>query len=164
MGEITTREKIEKLEYKINRFDGFYENINNKGNAFLTINTIIIAGIAALLGSDITLSCFMKVLVVLISITGMLSITCTLLAILPYRKTNSKSMLYYGSIAKQSENQFKTDFDSTNHNTDLDDKISQVYVLAVGLDSKFKKLTTAGILIGLELLFGIILIILNSLN
>ncbi len=164
MENITTKEKIEKLEYKISRFDGFYENVNNKGNTFLTINTIIIAGIAAFLGSDITLCWYMKVLVLLISISGILSITFTLLAILPYRKTNSKSMLFYGSIAKQSETQFKIAFDTTSHNTDLEDKISQAYVLAVGLDRKFRKLTIAGILIGFELLFGIILIILNSLN
>ncbi len=41
---ISTEEKIEILKHTIDRYDHYFDSINNKGNLFLTLNTFLLGG------------------------------------------------------------------------------------------------------------------------
>lgn len=148
---------LDHLKFCIERSDHYYDTINNKGAFFLGLNTFILGGIIAVYSSSLH---FLKDLLLtniclnVIVLFGIVSIGYTLLSIIPYLKSNSTSIFFFGEIANRSANDFLKILDQNG--SDLKDTYAQQAVeLSKGLDYKFNKQKIAGILILLEFLLMI---------
>ena len=162
--------KIENQKYIINRLDNYIESSQTKSNLYLTLNTIILAGIITLISTKI--NCFSMVLNILlgiISIISLISIIQTLKVINPYLKKSSngnKSILFFNDIESINNNEYYKNVCEKSKESLLEDLTEQSHILAKGLNSKYKILSTIGWLIGTEffLLFIWILLFLITKN
>ncbi len=164
-----TISKNEKLKFIIERYDKYYENINSKGNVYLTINTFILAGTIAgfytlndkfHFGAAILLMFFFSVA------SNFCSVGYTLLAIKPHLNTKNDnadgSALFFGDVADYHANQYENIWRDMNDEIWHKDIKKQACLLATGLKKKFNLLVYATWFIGAQLFFiatfGIILL------
>jgi ABC-type phosphate transport system permease subunit len=156
-------DKHEYLKFSIERFDHYFESVNNKGALFLAVNTFIVGGLIALylsIRSAVDCGVWINTIYALIVLFGIVSILLTLLAGIPFLSNPNNSVLYFGSIASKSVAEFKAQVHAQTLQTLEDDYIEQVHILAFGLRRKFRKLRYASHLIFLEFILAIPLIIL----
>ena len=133
----------EHLKFLIERFDHYYDSVNNKGNAMLVINTFSIGGLAAFytaLQNDVNWSSGLKAYGILLCLLWTVSLSLTSWALLPYRKSASNSLIFFGGISNLSETVFLNRVSSQNDEDLVKDMQHQVYYLARGLALKFKLL------------------------
>jgi hypothetical protein len=161
----------EHSTFLINRYDHYFDTVNNKGQFYLGLNTFLIGGLGAayllLRQQQICSNCLDIMLVLLFSIS-FVSIFFTLRAILPYLKSGNKptytSIIFFGSVASLTQEQFvqKT---NTISEADLEnDLIIQTYQLAKGLAQKFERLKFAGFFLALEFFLLIPFLIILFIN
>ena len=142
--------KIEMLKHTIDRYDHYYDSINNKGNLFLTLNTFLVGGIITgyynikdLFKND----CMMLFLVIVSLIFCLSSIIYTIYAILPYLNNKAGningSLLFFGNVSNLSLANFKKMYDNLDERKAYDDFVEQAHLLSIGLEKKFQKLKTA---------------------
>lgn len=147
---ISISEKIEMLKHSIDRYDHYYDSINNKGNLFLTLNTFLLGGILTgyyslkenLVGqNDIIFFVWIGLAFCFFSVTA------TLWAIIPYVTKQADcvngSALNFNNVANLSYASFKRMYDDLDENKKLEDYIEQTHLLAIGLQKKFSKLKYA---------------------
>lgn len=154
------KEKLsEHGKFIIERFDHYYDSINNKGNFFLTINTFLIGVIVSgytFLQEKLKLDNTIQWLIAILALLGLVSIVFTIWAILPYLKSGNrkkyKSLLFFGSISEYSEIEFIKAFNENTDEAIRQDISRQIYTLAKGLNKKFARLKVAGIFLILEFL------------
>ena len=152
------KQKIEHLKYCIDRFDHYYEGINNKASFFLGLNTFILGGLlAGYFSVNEVKNCgnWFQLNLIIVCALGALSIVMTLLTINPYLKSKNKSVIYYGAIATEKYDEYKDMLQQLDEITLYKDFSKQSHILAGGLQSKFRKLKIAGFLI----LFQVLLLI-----
>lgn len=145
------KEKYEHAKFIIERFDHYYDGVNNKGTFYIGLNTFIFGGICVgylSLHDKVDANFVFWALFDGLIICNALSIFFTVLAIMPFLKDNQHkeelpSLVYFGGIAKHELAHYKEKFLNANTNGMLDDLVQQVYCLATGLDSKYKKLKKA---------------------
>lgn len=139
--------KYEHAKFIIERFDHYYDTVNNKGAFYIGVNTFIFSGVCA---GYITLHDKMKshigdwewfVLGLLLTCC-IASTISTIMAIRPYSKDNhahdgAASLMYFGGIAKHELNHFKEKFTALNDSAILNDAMQQMHSLAKGLNRKF---------------------------
>jgi hypothetical protein len=148
-------EKIEMLKHTMDRYDHYYDTINNKGNLFLTLNTFLLAGIITGFYSiketvvhrfDILFFIWLGLIFCL------LSIGFTLWAIIPYlnKQTDSVdgSVINFGNVSNISFTSFKKMYEGNTETRRFEDYLQQVYLLALGLQRKFCRLQIATYLLG----------------
>lgn len=147
---ISIEEKIEMLKHSIDRYDHYFDSINNKGNLFLTLNTFLLGGIITgyysikdnIVGQN-DLIFFVWIALILC----LLSIGATLQAIIPYVNKQADcvngSVLNFNNVANLSYASFKRMYEDLTEIKKYDDYIEQSYLLAKGLHKKFTKLKTA---------------------
>lgn len=141
----------DRLLFLINRYDHYYDSVNNKSAVYIAINTFITGGVLVLitqakqplnglwgwaefcLWSCMTLGIFSLVLLAFTSI--------------PYVTEKTKSIYYFGTIGAMSELKFNKKSSGYSNKKDLKDLRSQVHILSKGLTSKFKKLKWVGFLL-----------------
>lgn len=152
-------EKIEQLKYVINRYDHYYESVNNKGNLYLTINTFILGGSLTAyysIKNTICVTDFCYTIFCILLIITLLSIVLTLFAIKPYltKKLDKKkySIIYFGDVSLLEFNNYKSEIDKLNDSKLLNDYTNQAHLLAIGLRRKFKFLNYATWVISLEII------------
>lgn len=156
--------RIETLKHSIDRYDHYYDSINNKANLFLTLNTFLLGGIITGYYSikttiDGKFDIMFFVSIALISCFA--SIFYTLWSIIPYLNKQSDSIngsqLSFGNVANVSMTSFKQMYDSVTEEKIYEDYLEQAHLLAKGLQIKFCRLRTATYLLGI--CFGCIIII-----
>ncbi|MEC5172180.1 Pycsar system effector family protein [Chryseobacterium nepalense] len=147
---ISIEEKIEILKHTIDRYDHYFDSINNKGNLFLTLNTFLLGGMITgyysikdnIIGqNDIIFFVWIALILCL------LSIGATLLAIIPYVNKQADcvngSVLNFNNVANLSYASFKRMYEDLTELKKYEDYVEQSYLLAKGLQKKFSKLKTA---------------------
>jgi hypothetical protein len=155
--------KQDHLKFSIERFDHYFESVNNKGALFLTINTFIVGGLIAIYPSirdSVNCGIWINGFFTVIVFGGLLSILVTLWAGIPFLSSTGNTVLYFGSIASTSISEFKSSFSTHTPDSLDDDYLSQIHQLSIGLRSKYQKLSIAGNLIFIEFVLTIPLIVL----
>jgi hypothetical protein len=154
MGNNSTSEKIEMLQHTIDRYDHYYDSINNKGSLLLTLNTFLLGGIITGYYSvkDILVQDIYVVLFILLAlICCLISIGYTLWAIVPYLSKQADSLngsvIYFGNISNISFHSFKEMYDDMTDIKMYEDYLQQVHLLAIGLQKKFGRLQKATFLL-----------------
>lgn len=147
--------KIELLKHTIDRYDHYYDSINNKGNLYLTLNTFLLGGIITgyySIKDTIAGRCDIVFFVWIGVACCIASIAITLWAIIPYLNKRSDtpngSLLSFLNVSSMSMDTFKKAFSDMSDEERYTDYLQQVYLLARGLDKKFARLKSATYLLG----------------
>ncbi len=144
----------ERLKYCIDRFDHYYDSVNNKSSVFLGLSTFIVGGlvagyfvIAPLVNCGFWVHTLLKVLIGL----GVATMIIVILAATPYLGKDTDSLHFFGAIGCMDSTSFcaKSASQCTEED-ELNDLRSQVHQLACGLCGKFIKLKDAGILFTIQ--------------
>lgn len=142
--------KIEMLRHTMDRYDHYYDSVNNKGNLFLTLNTFLLGGIITgyySVKSDISEQFDVLFFVWLALILCILSIAYTLWSIIPYLSHQADSVsgstINFNNVANISTNSFQTLFNGLTEDRCIEDYTHQVHLLAIGLLKKFTRLRIA---------------------
>jgi hypothetical protein len=152
---IATANKIEMLKHSIDRYDHYFDSINNKGNLFLTLNTFLLGGIITgyysikdNINGEIDVIFFVWIALILC----LLSIGTTLLAIIPYISKQadcvSGSVLNFNNVANISLGSLKLMYENLTEDKKYEDYLEQSHLLAKGLQKKFSYLKIATCLLG----------------
>ena len=162
-------DKIENLKFIVNRYDHYYDAINNKGNVYLTLMTFLLGGLITIFFSVNKYNpCdyhawALLVLTLALQLTG---IIMTLLALRPYRKSGTDrlnpSNLYFGDVASLTDSHYKQQMSSLTDDEFEKDITSQIHALARGLRNKYEKLYWSTNIIGIQIiLIAIIAFLIN---
>ncbi|WP_417857805.1 Pycsar system effector family protein [Xanthomarina gelatinilytica] len=140
----------DRLKYTINRFDHYFDSVNNKSAVYIAINTFITGGIIVIL----TQTNIVKDLIILgqvtvwiLLLTGIVNLIVLSIASIPFFSTKPKSIYYFGTISKMTQSEFNKTSKNYTEKEELKDLRSQTFVLSQGLTKKFTKLKLAGILL-----------------
>lgn len=144
----------ERLKYCIDRFDHYYDSVNNKSSVFLGLSTFLVGGLVAgyfvidpLANWGFWANTLLKVLIGL----GVANMIIVILAATPYFGKDTDSLHFYGAISCMDATSFCTKSAAPcSEEEELKDLRKQVYQLACGLRSKFTKLKVAGILFTIQ--------------
>ncbi|MCF8350512.1 MAG: DUF5706 domain-containing protein [Bacteroidales bacterium] len=145
----------ERLRFCIDRFDHYYDSINNKCAVFLALGTFVVGGLIAsypYLEEKINFTIFIYSLLALPILMGLLSIILVLVATTPYLSSKKASIYYFNSIAIEKERIFVNNSKNFDSDMELSDLRRQVHGLATGLRKKFYMLRVSGILFTLMFL------------
>ena len=155
MNSINTIEKTETLKHTMDRYDPYFDSVNNKANVFLTLNTFLLGGIVTgyysikdqiVCGFDILFFVWAGL------ILSLLSIAFSLWATVPYLSKQADSIngsvVYFGNVANVSFQSFKQMYCDMTDEKRYEDYLQQVHLLALGLQSKFYRLKIATYLLG----------------
>lgn len=137
----------ERLIFNINRFDGYYNGINNKCAVFLALSTFIVGGLITAYPTvlkTVNCGCWVTALMSLLIALGIAIMIVVILASTPYLNSRKISLLYFGSIAKMKAADFIHQSKSVSAEDEVNDLRNQVYDLACGLQLKFYRLRIAG--------------------
>jgi hypothetical protein len=154
--------KYEHAKFIIERFDHYYDTVNNKSSFYIGLNTFILGSICAGyigVGNKVDQGIYFWMLLILIFSLCIVGIVYTINAISPFLKDNENrddvpSRIFFGGIARYKLNDFLEKCKEEDDHSTLEDMYRQVHCLANGLDSKFKNLKVVSLL----LLFQIIII------
>ncbi len=157
----------ERLKFCIERFDHYYDSINNKSAVFLALSTFIVGGLVAAYPSILSLiNCGLFIHIAMLSVIG-LGVAIMIIVIIassPFLTIDDRSLHYFGSIASFSKNQFSDKSGAFTNEDELTDLRSQVYQLSCGLSNKFKRLRIAGGLFTIQFCLFIPLILIIVFN
>ena len=155
MSSISITEKIETLKHTMDRYDHYYDSVNNKTNVYLTLNTFLLGGIVTgyysikdqiVCGFDILFFVWAGLILCL------LSIAFSLWATVPYLSKQADSVngsvIYFGNVANVSFQSFKQMYSDMTDEKRYEDYLQQVHLLALGLQNKFSRLQIVTYLLG----------------
>ena len=140
----------DRLKYTINRFDHYFDSVNNKSAVYIAINTFITGGnIVILTQTNIVKDLIIlgQVTVWILLLTGIVNLIILSIASIPFFSTKPKSIYYFGAISKMTQSEFNKTSKNYTEKEELKDLRSQTFVLSQGLTKKFTKLKLAGILL-----------------
>lgn len=152
----------ERLQFSIQRFDTYYDSVNNKCTVFLALSTFIVSGLVTAYSSIIdAVDCGKYIHLLMYSVIGIgvLIMIIVIFASTPFLDSKKKSLLYFGCIAAMSRESFISKSKGSGSEEELSDLRNQVYDLATGLRQKFTKLRLAGRLFTLQFILFIPLLI-----
>jgi uncharacterized membrane protein YiaA len=155
MSNISTAEKINTLKHTMDRYDHYYDSVNNKANLFLTLNTFLFGGIITgyySIKDQLVCGFDFYFFVVAGLILCILSIGFSLWATMPYLSKQADSLngsvIYFGNVANVSYQSFKQMYNDMTDEKRYEDYLQQVFLLAIGLQNKFYRLKVATYLLG----------------
>lgn len=158
-----------RLLYSINRFDHYFESVNNKTAVYLAMNTFLLGGIITGYISVQEHICqfnsFFNILLMIEMILGTIGLLVLTMASIPYFSKDSDSLYYFGGIGSMDKEKFFDYSKSIGRKDEIQDLRGQVYNLSKGLNTKFIRLKISGWLIFLQfiiLAFIILLLIINK--
>ena len=157
----------ERLKFSVDRFDHYYDSINNKCNVFLGLSTFIVGGLIAAYPSlleKVECGFVTHALMGTLLSLGLAIMIIVSTASTPYLSKSGNSLLFFADIAGQTEAQFQQLSAGETEAAAVEDMRRQVYKLAVGLNGKFKKLRVAGQLMILQFVLFIPLVIIIVTN
>ncbi len=159
-------EKTEILKHSMDRYDHYYDSVNNKGNLYLSINTFIIGGVITgyyAIKENIDEDSHVILFVWITLLLSLLSLICTIRAILPYlskkNKSNTGSLLYFSDVANTSLKDFKDRYTNLKTDDKYNEYLTQVHLLSIGLKKKFRRLAMATYFLGGSLITILIIAI-----
>lgn len=160
------KDKIEILKHSIDRYDHYYDSVNNKGNLYLTLNTFllgsVVTGYYSTKGIISQQTPYIVFFIWLSLASCIISIGFTLWAIMPYlskaSSTGVASVINFGNVSNIAHSGFKQLCDDMTEEKQYDNYLNQSYLLAVGLQKKFKRLQVATYLLGINFIFISIII------
>lgn len=161
-----TMEK-ERLIFCIERFDHYYDSINNKSSVFLGLGTFVVGGLIAsypYLQEHVYCSTTLLVLLSISIALAFFALIIVITASTPYLSKEKTSMYYFYSIAAKKRGIFIDESKNFEEEEDLSDLRVQVHGLASGLRKKFSRLRIAAILYTLMFISMIPLVILILIN
>lgn len=154
----------DRLKFCIERFDHYYDSINNKSAVFLALSTFIVGGLVAAYPALLErVNCEILVHTLMIINIGIgLSIMIMVVgASTPFLAIGTESMHFFGSISKMSAGDYCDKSCNLNSGEEeLKDLRLQVHQLSRGLTNKFTKLMWAGHLFKIQFFLFIPLILL----
>lgn len=139
----------ERLKFCIERFDHYYDTVNNKSAVFLALGTFMVGGLVAsypYLKENVNCTIWLHFFFLLSVTLGLTAMIIVIMATTPYLSTQSSSKFYFYSIAAIAEESFYIDSKAYSDQDELTDLRIQVHRLATGLKKKFQRLRIAGIL------------------
>ncbi|NNV53867.1 Pycsar system effector family protein [Limnovirga soli] len=144
--------KYEHTKFLIERFDHYFDSVNNKGAFYIGLNTFIFSGISigyTSISNNIEKTCIFWLFLISIFSLCILSIIYTLRAITPFMKDNHAnddkvSLIYFGGIAKYELGRFMEKYEGETESSIILDMTRQAHSLAKGLATKFNFLRIAG--------------------
>jgi hypothetical protein len=144
-------EKYDHAKFIVERFDHYYDGVNNKGSFYIGLNTFIFGGICVgylSLHDKVDANIWLWMLFGALIIFNILSILFTVKALMPFLKDNNErgdvpSMIYFGGIARHEVSYFKEKFQNSTTDSMLEDLVEQAHCLAKGLMIKYKNLRKA---------------------
>lgn len=152
----------DRLKYTINRFDHYFDSVNNKSAVYIAINTFITGGIIVLLTQTnivFEMSKTGKFSIALLLLLGVLSLIVLSVASIPFFSKKPKSLYYFGAISQMNQSEFNEASKNYTKNDELKDLRCQTHILSKGLTKKFSRLKLAGqFLVAQFILLFIILI------
>lgn len=158
----------DRLKYTIDRFDHYFDSVNNKSAVYIAINTFITGGVIALM-TQTEIVCDMstigKVSVGVLLFIGVFSLIVLSIASIPFFSKKPDSLYYFGAISKMKQSEFNKASKHYSDKDELEDLRSQAYILSEGLTTKFSRLKFAGILLVVQfflLLPTLYFILINS--
>lgn len=158
----------ERLKFCVERFDHYYDSINNKSAVFLGLSTFIVGGLVAAYPSILSLvNCgyFVHVLMLSVIGLGLAIMIIVIMASKPYLTTDTNSMHYFGSISCMAKDEYSNRSGTAcTEEEELIDLRAQVHALSCGLADKFKKLKLAGTLFTIQFCLFIPLVLLIVFN
>jgi hypothetical protein len=153
-------EKVSLLQFAVGRFDHYYDSINNKGNVYLALNSVLLVAVVTAyyaLFDKGSVGYRSHLVVVAILICNLFSSGFTLSALYPYRKKTalslSKSLFWFGDISCDTTMQYAQRWNQADEPTITEDLVAQTHTLACGLQAKFRKLRVATWFLMIELAF-----------
>ena len=153
----------DRLKYTIDRFDHYFDSVNNKTAVYIAINTFVTGGIIVLL-TQTNLVCdmtsFGKGCIWLLLFLGITSLIMLAVASIPFFTKKPNSLYYFGSVSKMEKSEFKNKSKNYSNENELHDLRSQTYILAKGLTKKFTWLKQAGVFLVIQ--FVLLFIILAN--
>ncbi|RXR34871.1 hypothetical protein EQG68_02880 [Flavobacterium piscinae] len=153
----------ERLLFNIGRFDHYYDSINNKIAVYIAVNTFLLGGITGTyfaISSKLTIcKSSIEFLIILLTLVGLLTIALLIYASIPFLGFKSSSLYYFGTISKNTFDEYKEKSKKCDEKEDLNDLREQVYYLSKGLSKKFTILSITG----QSMLFQVIMLIIVSL-
>ena len=144
----------DRLLYSINRFDHYFESVNNKTAVYLAMNTFLLGGIIT---GYITVLAFEMFL----GVVGLMVIT---IASIPYFSKDSDSLYYFGGIGSMNKEKFFNCSKSISKKNEMNDLRNQVHTLSKGLNLKFTRLKISGWLIFSQFVILSLLILILIIN
>lgn len=143
----------ERLKFCIERFDHYYDSVNNKCAVFLGLSTFIVGGLIAAYPSflekvnhNLWVHLFMGALISL----GLAIMIIVIQASTPFMSKGTGSLHYFGSISSLDLFTFEQRSSGCQDADELKDLLAQVHQLSHGLTSKFQKLKLAGLLFTIQ--------------
>lgn len=145
----------ERLKYTIDRFDQYFDGVNNKSNIVLGFGTLIFGTLVAVYPSLTKVVDFNWVMHanfgILITL-GFASMLILIITSIPHLKSSGKSIHFFLSISNMGESAFQTKSENINDEEEMKDLRKQVFHLANGLSKKFKRLRIALILLAIQMM------------
>lgn len=158
----------ERLKYCIDRFDHYYDSVNNKSAVFLGLSTFIVGGLVAsyfAINPFIDCGFWTHALMVILIGLGVATMIIVIMAATPYLGKNTDSLLFFGAIGSMDSAGFcAKSAEPCSEEDELKDLRNQTHQLACGLRGKFKKLKLAGILFTVQFCLFIPLFIITLCN
>ena len=158
----------DRLIYTINRFDHYFESINNKTALYIAINTFLMGGVLTGYSSVSNyikkyINIFNNILSLQLTL-GLVTLIILVYASIPYFTNKSESLFYFGSIGSKSKENFLIQSKKYESKDEIDDLRNQVYILSKGLNKKFTRLKISGHLLVLQFITLAPLIIIFLIN
>ena len=152
----------ERLKFSIERFDNYFDSVNNKSNIVLGLCTLIlgilITGIPVI-NQKIEFNNYIKIYYGLLIGLSLFSMFILILTSIPHLNSNGKSVHFFKSISKMGKSNFMIKSKELTTENELKDLRKQVYHLASGLTLKFNRLKIALIALCTQIIISIPLII-----
>jgi hypothetical protein len=154
----------ERLCFNINRFDHYYDSVNNKIAGYVALNTFLLGGFITLfveLQDKSYFNCIKYIILFEVLLT-LISSIIAIMGSIPYFSKASNSLYYFYDISQLSERKFMELSEALSEDEELEDLRRQVFVLSKGLNKKFKRLRSASFILMIQfiLLFPLLLIML----
>jgi hypothetical protein len=152
---MATIEKYEHAKFVIERFDHYYDCVNNKGTFYVGLNTFLLGGLFigfVSLYQQVAKPQYLWILLISFAICSVISTVATILAINPFllsgnKKSRNRSLIFFGSVAEYQKENYADTFLKQDNDRILTDTVTQTWFLARGLDLKYKRLKVAGYLL-----------------
>jgi hypothetical protein len=167
---MTTSDRITNLKFIIERFDNYYDSINNKANLYLTITTFFFAGTITGFYTIDSMHHFSPGMWVFLFVPAMLcnitSFSYTIRAINPFLRKHSttNSLMFFADVNDYSESSWSEKWKSSDDSSWVQDLEQQAHLLAKGLQIKYSSLSCATVYIAAQVAIFFIFSIIFFLN
>lgn len=158
----------ERLKYCMDRFDHYYDSVNNKSSVFLGLSTFIVGGLVAsyfMLDPLVNCGFWVHAISIILIGLGVATMIVVIMAATPFLGKDTDSLHFFGAIGCLNAHDFCAKSGAPcSEEDELRDLRNQVHQLARGLQGKFRKLKIAGTLFTIQFFLFIPLFIIILCN